>query len=401
MMLRLEAGQSGGVIVFDLERFTRQPDDGSRLIRAAEARGLVVLDSDAVFDLTTASGKKSFRDAMAAAAYYSDRLSDRTRRGKRAKAMAGLVDARRSFGFADDGVTQIPGEVAILREMAGRLLNGESQRRLMTELEERGVPTLRGARWGYTTLRQLMTRPRNAGVIAHNGEEVARLPGEPVLDADTHARLVALYASRKPGRPPSGKYMLTGILHCGRCGSGMKGRPVSRSQRRQYWCGQCQHTFVDTGPAEAWAGDWVVRTLADPAHSEAVARAEAAFNARHAEISRELRSTEALATTLAERLGRGEIDLPRYDAVTRPLDERLRTLRAALAALSAEVTEPLPHGARTIPERDQQYLDLLERWADGTVAEQRSMVLRALAGRRLVVGPGQPAKFTEGRITVV
>src|SRR5258708_36093311 len=71
LMARLESGASGGVIVFDLERFTRQPAEGERLIAAAE-RGMLVLDSDAEFDLTSASGKKSFRDAIAAAAHYSD-----------------------------------------------------------------------------------------------------------------------------------------------------------------------------------------------------------------------------------------------------------------------------------------------------------------------------------------
>ena len=55
----------------------------------------MVLDSDGEFDLATASGKKSFRDAMNAAAYYSDRLSDRVTRGKKLKALAGepKVDA--------------------------------------------------------------------------------------------------------------------------------------------------------------------------------------------------------------------------------------------------------------------------------------------------------------------
>src|SRR5258706_574977 len=79
LMARLESGASAGVILFDLERFTRQPYEGERLIAAAE-RGMLVLDSDAEFDLTSASGKKSFRDAMVAAAYYSDRRSDWLRR---------------------------------------------------------------------------------------------------------------------------------------------------------------------------------------------------------------------------------------------------------------------------------------------------------------------------------
>jgi len=36
------------------------------------ARGLGVLDSESEYDLTTPNGKKAFRDAINAAAYYSD-----------------------------------------------------------------------------------------------------------------------------------------------------------------------------------------------------------------------------------------------------------------------------------------------------------------------------------------
>src|SRR5260221_2515803 len=142
LMARLESGAAGGVIVFDLERFARRPADGERLITAAE-RGLIVLDSDAEFDLTTASGKKSFRDAMAAAAYYSDRLSDRVRRGQRAKAMNGEVNRAgwqdRPFGWDADCITQKPDEVAILREVAARFLKGEPQDAIATDLNALGI----------------------------------------------------------------------------------------------------------------------------------------------------------------------------------------------------------------------------------------------------------------------
>ncbi len=105
LMDRLERGVSGGFIVFDLERFTRQPKDGERMIELA-ARGLGVLDSESEYDLTTPNGKKAFRDAINAAAYYSDRLSTRARRGKRLKAMSGEPNTTtRPFGFEDDFVT--------------------------------------------------------------------------------------------------------------------------------------------------------------------------------------------------------------------------------------------------------------------------------------------------------
>ncbi len=63
LMDRLESGISGGAIMFDLERLTRQPKDGERIIDQAD-RGLLILDSESEYDLTTPNGKKAFRDAI-------------------------------------------------------------------------------------------------------------------------------------------------------------------------------------------------------------------------------------------------------------------------------------------------------------------------------------------------
>src|SRR5215467_11520260 len=116
LMDRLESGKSGGVIIFDLERFTRQPKDGERMIEVA-ARGLGVLDSESEYDLTTPNGKKAFRDAINAAAYYSDRLSTRARRGKRLKVMSGEPNTTtRPFGFEEDFVNVREAEAEVIRE---------------------------------------------------------------------------------------------------------------------------------------------------------------------------------------------------------------------------------------------------------------------------------------------
>ena len=311
LMARLEAGAAAGVIVFDLERFSRQPAEGERLIAAAE-RGLLVLDSDAEFDLTSASGKKSFRDAMAAAAYYSDRLSDRVKRGKRAKAMSGQVDAAgwqdRPFGWEPDGITQRPAEVAILREAAARFLAGESQDSIVDDFTARGITTSQGKPWRRSGLREVLLRERNRGNLEHRGVIVAQLPGEPVIDSGTFDRIAAKYAARRPGRPYTRTYLCSGAAVCAACRRPLSTRPVPRRRpypdgqvARQYWCkkyaGGCGTVHIDQRDLDAAARELAIAILSDPRHA---AQVEAAA-ARHAEQATALDSliADAEETALA------------------------------------------------------------------------------------------------------
>ena len=185
------------------------------------------------------------------------------------KASTGEVDKRRSFGFENDGVTLNESEAAIIREHAQRLLAGETQDSLIKELNENAsreaFTTVRGNAWTYTTYRQLMTRPRNAGLIKHNGKVVegVRLP-QAILTDDVHFRLVGLYSARKRGRQPSGRYLLSGIAECGRCGERLTGRPVTGTPRRQYWCSVGRHLAIDADQLEEWAADYAVRSSPIP-----------------------------------------------------------------------------------------------------------------------------------------
>src|SRR6266568_7209974 len=190
LMDRLESGISGGAIMFDLERFTRQPKDGERMIDLADS-GLLVLDSESEYDLTTPNGKKAFRDAINAAAYYSDRLSTRSARGKKLRALGGEPNGgHRPFGFDSDLITVREDEAAVLRDLTARFLAGDTQDALIAELNTRGITTSYGKPWTRIGLRKVLTRERNCGRIIYTDPKsgitsvVARLPGEPIISEE-------------------------------------------------------------------------------------------------------------------------------------------------------------------------------------------------------------------------
>src|SRR6266568_738815 len=403
LMARLESGESGGVIVFDMERFSRRPIEGERLIAAAE-RGLVVLDSDGEFDLTTASGKKSFRDAMNAAAYYSDRLSDRVTRGKRLKALAGEPNGCRPFGFLQDGVTPHPEESAVLREVATRLLAGETQGSLISELDERGVRTVRGKKWSRAGLRMALTRPRNAGLVTYRGKVVAKLPGEHVLSEDEHERLLSLYRARRPGRPPSGAYLCSGVVTCGACGKPLAGRPRADRRypdgeiRREYLCNPtggyegCGKTAIDQRAMDEHAKELAIAVLSDAEVAQAAEVAAAEAEAQAAELDAEIARAEELRRQLADRLGRGEMELDVFDAAVAPLNKRLAGLREQRDAIG---TAP----ARVPADSESAWR---RRWDAADPAERRSLLKLALRGRHLVIKPAarQHRGDVSARVTV-
>ncbi|MFF5228415.1 recombinase family protein [Dactylosporangium sp. NPDC000521] len=414
LMLRLEGGDTGGVIVFDLARFSRRPIEGERLITAAE-RGLLILDSEDEYDLTTANGKKAFRDQMNSAAYESDRLSTRVKRGKRLAALRGEAPvAVRPFGFEADGMTIREDEAAVIRELTARLLAGESQESMIRDLDERGIRTSKGRTWTQAGLRLVLARPRNAGLIEHVGEIVGRMDGTPIVQEDTWRRVVALYGSRRRGRPASEEYLCSGLLYCGRCGHTLTGRPRTVAKpypdgapRREYWCqvratrgAGCGRITVDQRAVDSRVRALVVDILGDPRHAAAVEDAARATRNAKEQLQTELAECDQLIEYLDDRLSRREISRARYDRMVAPLEAQGAELRGRIEALGTEAAS----GRGALEDEVAASREEWERrWAGATPAERRTLIRRALRGRRIVVLPvdsNAARTFHEDRIVI-
>jgi site-specific DNA recombinase len=415
LMDRLESGVSGGFIVFDLERFTRQPKDGERMIGVA-VRGLLVLDSESEYDLRTPNGKKAFRDAVNAAAYYSDRLSTRSARGKKLKAMAGEPNgSARPFGFEDDRVTQREDEAAILRELTARFLAGELQDALVADLNAREIPTVQGKPWTPTALKTMLTRQRNCGRIIYTDPAsgltsvVGRLPGDPIVSEEDFDRGIAIYAARRRGRPSSPHYLCSSFAVCGQpgCGHILHGRTRNGlkpypdgSVRRSYWCnptsGGCGKTEVDQRALDSAARALVVEILSDTRNTDEIEHAayEAASEAVQLDIK--IAEAEAVAEALTDRLGRGEITLARYDLVIKPVDERIANLRAERAAVPDP--GPVPGTQQSLGTSRAQWR---QRWDAADYKGKRDLLKMALRGKHLVIQPAGHGRGSTDQADIV
>ena len=219
----------------------------------------------------------------------------------------------------------------------------------------------------------------------------------PILDDDTHHRLVALYAARRPGRQPSGWYMLTGIAVCGICGRACRASGWE-DWTRHYWCKACARISVDVARLDIWAADWSIRELSDPAHAQSVERAQRERNGDVGEYICPGRGDRGRCASSCRPVRARRMTLARYDAITGPLDKRLAALRAELDALDVE---PASYSPRLFTPREAERFAWLIRWDEGDEVERRGIVKLALHGRRIVVGPGRSARFDPERCRVV
>lgn len=127
LMARWEAELSDRVLVYDLTRFSRKILEGEQLAEPA-SDGVRCGRRPASTNLTTADGRRHFREAMVAAAGESDKISERVKRGTLRRARKGQPARRsppvRRAGHVADPARVEPGDP---RERApqGRVAAGE------------------------------------------------------------------------------------------------------------------------------------------------------------------------------------------------------------------------------------------------------------------------------------
>jgi Recombinase len=145
----------------------------------------------------------------------------------------------RPFGFSRDRTRVVHAEAAIIREAAARVLAGESLGAIAGDLTARGVATVRGGPWSRTSIRQLLLRPRVAGLRQHRGAVVGPAAWPAILDGETYEGLRATLTGprrRPPGLTNARKYLLSGIASCGVCRSPLKVHHGGPSAPLAYAC---------------------------------------------------------------------------------------------------------------------------------------------------------------------
>jgi DNA invertase Pin-like site-specific DNA recombinase len=265
MLADLDQGAATIVVAWHTDRLHRSPTELEKYIDLSERRGVATHTVQAgELDLSTPTGRMTARILGAVARQESEHKGERVARARRQKALNGeWMGGIRPFGWGLptgemrtvtdrrtgeeieepvlDMLKAVPEEAEALRLWTDTILSGGSIRGLVQWCADKGVTTTRGNPVTHTEMRDMLMRPRNAGIAVYRGEEVGRGQWEPIVDEAKFRAVVAIL--KDPGRtttPGAQPKWLGSLLY--RCGRGECPHfvYVTQSGGRSYPSYRCQ-----------------------------------------------------------------------------------------------------------------------------------------------------------------
>jgi site-specific DNA recombinase len=386
MLEDLAGGRRDGVVVYNLDRLHRQPrelEDFNAVCNTAGVRQVITVTAD--IDLGNDDGLFMARVIAAVAAKESGRKSARLKRQALQRAEQGRPNPsyHRPFGYTADQMQVVPSEGIIIAEIVARYIAGESINSLTAWLVQLNVPTVSGAAWSPTSVRKILRSPRIAGLRSHNSVVVAKALWPAIITEAQHNQVLAVsLTKRAEGRRTPRRFLLSGLLRCGTCGSRMMS--VTKNVTRRYACpsskglSSCGRLSIAAEPAELWIAEAVLARLDSPAMSTWF-EGDSNRDQLNPEILHELEADRQQLVDLAGMFGRREIGASVWKAAREPVEQRVRDGERRLAALTgSEALRGLPLGSTK----------LRTAWEPLNLARQAAIIAAVID--HLVVAPGIP-----------
>lgn len=375
MLADLEAGAATAVLAWHSDRLHRSPLELEEYVDLCERRGITTQTVQAgELDLSTPSGRAVARTLGAWARFESEHKGERIRRAMQQSAEAGrFTGGAYPYGWTrgDDGVPTIePRAARVVREAADRLLAGASLGSIVADLNRRDEPTATGGTWNYTSLRQVLSRARNAGLSELHGEIVGPSTFPAILTEDQWRAILAVFADPTRRRSQSNRvrHLLAGLARC-ECGAPVRSATVTRRDGT----GVTNYRCKVTGPGHVSKVAEYVDRLVSAFMVALLARPDV-LDSLADDDGPDLAALRDEAVTLRTRLdgaadtyAAGGISAAQLARITRQIEDRLTTVEATMSTpRRAAAVAPLAGP------------DAAARWEAATI-EQRRAAIDALA----------------------
>lgn len=402
MAADLLEGRCDALIAYHVDRLYRRPIELEGFLEIATQARLryVRFATGQELDLSNGDGLMVIRMLVAVAANESATKSRRVLRKMEQNAAAGLPHAgggyHRPYGYGGDKITIRDEEAQVVRTMAERFLAGESTRSLARWAEAMGIRTTAGGSWRTDNVRMILTSGRIAGLREHRGRVVAPAVWPAIISVEQRDRILARFAANaRSGRRGPRRYLLSGLLRCGRCGNRLFSS--ARRRARRYVClsgpdhGGCGHLTVVADPLERLVTDAVLYRLDTPELADAL-DGRAAKNEEAARASDLLAALRSRRDEAAHEYATGNLTMSEWRIVRDEIDDQTRMHDAAIARLTH--TDAIA-GFVGSGER------LRGAW-DGITLTRQHAVIKAVLDHALVM-PGKPGSrsLDPARVTPV
>lgn len=349
----VRGGLVDGIVAWHPDRLHRSPGELEDFLTVVEQHDVVVETVRAgKWELSTPSGRMTARILGSVARGESEHKSDRVRRALEQRADMGRSHGRVAYGWTrtvlPDGSkveTVNDAQAALVRDLALRIVRGESLRSIVTDLNTRGIPSPAGKPWAKVMLRHVVCRERNVGLRVYRGEVIGPGDWPPILDRALWEQLRAVLAdpSRRTSASSAAVHLLSGLARCGVCGGPMRAA-VNRTVP-SYRCADRSCVSRNRADLDALVTGLVVERLSRPD----AAALFAPVDDRAREAASEAAEVRARLDNAADDYADGAIDREQFHRIT----ERLRP-RLDAAQARARVVDSSPLLSGLVGARDVQ-----------------------------------------------
>ena len=242
------------VLATKLDRMCRNLLDLLQLVEGFEQSGCRFVSASESFDTSTAAGRMTLHLLGMFAEFERERISERVKDNMLSLARntdKALVGPCFGYDLVEGNFAINEAEAEHVRFMFDLAEQGHGTRYIAKALNDRGVLTKRGKQWESSNVKRLIKNIALIGSKLFNmrknvkGKTQIRDKNEWLIKENSHPAIISaeqfetvqqLFESRRPtrARAESESYLLTGLVHCKRCGSRMKGHTARHKHATYY-----------------------------------------------------------------------------------------------------------------------------------------------------------------------
>jgi site-specific DNA recombinase len=261
------------VLVWKYSRFARSREDSIVFKTMLKKAGVKVISiTEPTEDTPIGKLIESFIEAIDE--YYSLNLAEEVTRGMRESASRGFfVASYAPYGYrrvkVNDGGKERPkleiepDQARIVKRIFRLGSEGKGLIDITKALNEDGIMSPRGKKWGNTTIYNILTNESYTGTMVWGKQSKKELPPIRVenalpalIDKELFGQIQSHLKSRSFGsihpKTVSSNYLLSGLAKCGHCGKNLIGQDAKSGRFHYYVCntlnkkgsGSCQASYI-------------------------------------------------------------------------------------------------------------------------------------------------------------